>query len=364
MKARKLLKYMIFLIMYWVVVDPINAIARQDVVPGSRFTNARAAAMGDAFLPLGDDGMSALFYNPALVGKFRKTSFDALNIQLSANQNYAANIDGNFLNVINLSNFRSTLASHIGDFMGAGGSLSTAFYGRGFAIGALYENQMYAAQSSDGRIHIKSRYQFIPSAATGIRLADGILKLGYSIQWVNQAVGNQSVDPATQPVGYTENIPQGSGFSHNAGVTLTLPTSYLPTFSVVARNILGTSYSGPSLIPFSSNSTSSPATENMTIDASFSVEPKLGRGGLLNLVLQMRDITNDSGVSLWGRACAGVEIDFRGKFAVRGGWRGGYPSLGIGVMAKKSQFSFTWYSEDIGVGRDIRYMVQLQLKAF
>jgi hypothetical protein len=324
--------------------------------------------MGDAFLPIGEDGMSALFYNPALVGKFRKTSWDAVTIQLLANQNFVGSMDGNSLNVMNLSSFRSTLGNHVGDFMGAGGSLSTAFYGRGWAVGLLYQNQFFAAQSSDGRIHIKSLYQFIPAAATGIRLADGILKLGYSIQWVHQAVGNQSIDPATQPVGYTESIPQGSGFSQNAGVSLTFPTSYLPSINVVARNILGTAYSGASLIPFSSNSSGAPATDPMTIDASFSVEPKLGRGALLNVVLQLRDVANQSGVNMWGRACAGVELDFRSRFAIRGGWGSGYPSFGIGVMSKKSQFSFTWYSEEIGSGylhtRDIRYMVQLQIKAF
>ncbi len=359
---------MTFLVSYWTLLGASLTWARQDVVPGSRFTSARGAALGDAFLPLGEDGLSALFYNPAIVGKFKKASFDAVTLQLHINNNYAAGIDQNFYNVINLPNFTSTLSNHVGDFMGVGAGLGTAFYTRGFAIGVLYQNQFLAAQDSNGNIQIKSLYQLIPAISTGIRLADGIFRLGYSVQWVNQAVGNNIVNPATTNFGYSVNIAQGSGFSHNLGVALTLPTTYLPSFNIVARNVLNTSYSSFSLIPFTTSSSGTPATDPMTLDASLSIEPKLGRGATLNMVFELRDITNQSNISLMGRAATGIELDFRNRFALRAGWGSGYPSLGIGVMSNKSQFSFSWYSEEIGTGylniRDIRYMVQFQVKAF
>ena len=45
-------------------------------VPGSRYMSGRAAAMGDAFLPLADDGASAVFYNPSAIARLKDPRFE------------------------------------------------------------------------------------------------------------------------------------------------------------------------------------------------------------------------------------------------------------------------------------------------
>ena len=344
-------------------------LAREDVVPGSRYTSARAAAMGDAYLPLGDDGASGLFYNPASLGRIRGAQVEPLNLSMYANSAYASMMGGlDFYKFPSLSQYASTLQKHPGDYAGAGFGLFSGGYMRGFAVGALLQSHLAARANADGSISYRSLYQFVPTIGTGWRLGGGVVRIGYSLQWVNQASGSLTVPSGTEPLGYNQAISQGSALSHNIGFALTLPVAYLPSVNFVGRNLLTAKFSSFSLLPLARNSSGPPPDEQATYDVSFSVQPKLGSGSYVNFVLEYRDVTNVSGVSLWGRAVAGTEFSIKDSFFIRGGWGGGYPSAGIGIRKKGGEFALTWYSEEVGAGyhdlRDQRFLMQYQVRAF
>src|SRR4051794_19780929 len=91
----------------WVIED---ASAREDLVPGSRYTSGRGAAMSDAFLPLGDDGASGLFYNPAILPRLKKPQFEAINMSMYANTDYMSIINySSFFKVQGLEGFAPAL---------------------------------------------------------------------------------------------------------------------------------------------------------------------------------------------------------------------------------------------------------------
>ena len=48
--------------------------------------------MGDAYLPLGDDAASALFYNPADFGKIRKPDAEPIHFELGLNSGAVSNL--------------------------------------------------------------------------------------------------------------------------------------------------------------------------------------------------------------------------------------------------------------------------------
>ncbi len=342
--------------------------ARQDIVPGSRYTSARAAAMSDAYLPLGDDGPSGLFYNPATLGRIRNPQFEGLNLSLYANSGYAGMFNIDFYNVASLSGYLKTLEKNPGTFAGAGFSVIPSAYMRGFAFGVLLQSHLGAVANGDGTVRYRSVYQFVPTVGTGIRLAGGIVRLGYSLQWVNQASGDFTVLTSDTPLGYNQGLAQGSGISHNLGFSLTLPIAYLPSLNLVGRNLFGVRFGTFSLLPLARNSIGAPANEPASYDASFSIQPKVGGGSYFNFVLEYRDIFNQSKVSALGRAVFGAELSLKDHFYLRGGWGSGYPSAGIGLKRKGGEFALSWYSEELGIGyhslRDVRYMLQYQVRAF
>lgn len=350
----------------------LPAWGRMDAVPGARYTSGRAAALSDAYLPLGEDAPSALFYNPAVVGKIRYPQAEPLNFSFYGNAGYIGQfsiLNPTFFNITSLSGYLSTLQANPGQAVGVGGALVPSISGRGFAIGVLAQSQVVAKVNADGTIRYRSLYQLVPAAAVGVRLAGGIVRLGYSVQWVNQASGTlDGVSASTSPLGYNEGLMQGSAISHNVGFALTLPIRLLPSLNIVARNILNARYKAYTIYPLTPSSTGTPPDEPMTLDASFSVQPKLGAGSMMNLVLEGRDLTNRSGISLMGRLAAGMEFTFRDQFYLRGGWGSGYPSAGLGLRRKGGEFSFSWYSEEIGTAyreeRDTRFLLQYQVRVY
>jgi hypothetical protein len=348
----------------------LNTPARawDDIIPGSRYTSARAAALGNAYLPLGDDGASALFYNPADVGKIRATHAEPANVAFTINSGFTDHLGLSSYNVYSLSANQPYLQNNPGSFQGFAGQLVPSVYGKGWAFGMLISDDSGASSDAAGNVRYRARYQLIPAGAFGVRLAGGIIRLGYSFQFVNEAIGDESVSSGTSPLGYNQQLAQGSGFSHMIGVALTLPIAYLPQFDLVARNAFDTSFNGPSLLPVAQSSSGSPATEAMTFDASFSLAPKIDSGVVANLVAELRDMTDRTGIELMGRLCFGMELSIKYFVNLRGGWGEGYPSAGLGFKFKAGEFDISWFSEEIGTTyqgqRDQRYMLQFRMRAF
>ncbi|MEK6579910.1 MAG: hypothetical protein AABZ55_11840 [Bdellovibrionota bacterium] len=334
-------------------------------MPGSRYTSARGAAMGDAFLPLGDDGASALFYNPAIFGKLSKTQAEPLNLAMYLNSGFTQMLSAKSTSATSLSSYYDHLLNNRGIYSSEGFSFLPAYSLPGFGFGFLMQAHLGAIGNEDGSIRYRSNYQMIPAFGGGVRLAGGIIRLGYSAQWVNQASGN--ITTAT-PVGYNQQLAQGSALSHNMGATITFPTEYLPSLNVVARNVLGAHFSSFSIFPLARNPVGVPPDEPMTLDASFSLQFKMGSGSVMHLVFEDRDITNTSGVPQIGRLAIGTELNIRDVFLLRGGWGSGYPSMGFALKKKNGEFSITWYNEDVGTSyhslKDTRYLLQYQVRVF
>jgi hypothetical protein len=345
-----------------------RAYAREDLVPGSPYTSGQGAAMGDAVLPLANDGASALFYNPAGLARIRTTSFEPFNLNVYGNSGYFGNLTSESTKVTSLSSSAGNLQNHPGTMMGTGASFAPTFYTHGFAFGVLLQSQIGAVANPDGSLHSRSLYQLIPTAGYGMSFGGGVVRIGYSLQWINQASGDITVPGGTTNLGYNQNLAQGSAISNNVGFAFTLPVVYLPALNVVARNIGGAHFNSSSIYKFSPDPTGAPPTDPMTLDTSLSFVTKLERGSEVNWVLEYRDVTNQSGMSAAGRAAAGMEYSFDSHFFLRAGWGSGYPAAGIGYKDKKGEISLSWYSEELGTGyhdlRDARYSLGYSVRAF
>ncbi len=322
--------------------------------------------MGDAFLTIGEDGASSLFVNPAAMASGRGMSAEILNLSLEANQDFVGGADINSIKATSLPAYAPTLP--VGEYPSIGYSLIPNFSVGGFGFGMLLQSRI-SASAGGGSVNYRSSYRFIPAFGFGARFAGGMFRLGYSLQFVNQAEGEVTGVPASaSPLGYNQQLAQGSAMSHNIGVTLAIPIQYLPTVSVVARNVLGAKYSDFCMLPFARNSTGVPATEPMSVDAAFSLQQRFRGGGFLNWAVQLKDVTGQSGFSLVDRSALGVEANLYGRFALRAGYTLGDIQAGIGFKTSRADVNVSWHTEELGTTnnsiRDRRWLVQYVVKAF
>lgn len=312
--------------------------------------------MGDSGLMMADDVMSGLFYNPAVMPRFQKFVAEPLNLSLYLGHNTVTGLGLDAYNIFSLPNYAKSA------FQGFGGAVGAAVGYRYIFAGLLFSSELGAATNA-GTVRYRTTYQLIPAVGTGISLADGVLRLGYSLQWVNSVNGGANAAPAG--VNYNTGLAQGSGFSQTLGASLTLPAAFLPQAHVVLRNFLGTAYLPFSILPLASGSSGVPAADPMSLDLAIGVQPKFGFGSGFNISVGWRDVLDASGVPFLGHLNFGLELQVKNFLFLRGGLASGYPSAGFGIKTKNSEFNAAWFSEELGgylQYRDMRYMIQYQLR--
>jgi len=353
-----------------IALTPRGAGAWGELIPGSRYTNARAAALGQAYIPLADDGAAALFYNPAALGKLAATHFEPLNFQVGTNMDFFSVIDRNVMSFSNLAAWQPSVGARTPKQPGVSGLIFPNFAFRGFGIGILAEANYWATSSNGTDMRYRTMVRLIPAAGFGLRLASGVIKIGYAIHWINQSFGDQTVANAigNTTMSYLDNLYQGSGLSHNAGLSIAFPMQYLPQIHVVGRNILGVRYGSSSILPVARSTAGAPPAESMSIDAALMFSPKMGSGTTINLIVEERDLTNTSQTGLLNRFATGLEFNFRDQFMLRAGWSNLLLSLGLGMKRKKSEFSVAYFSEVIGTNAsnftETKFLLHYQIRAF
>jgi len=337
----------------------------EDIMPGSRWTSLRAAGMGNLYLSQVDQVGDSLFYNPAGLAKRPGFKAEPLDLQLGFNTDLMSQAGIKVTNSTSLSSYQSSLNTHPHTDPSLSEGVKSAFGFQGLGVGVMYRHDEHA--TSDGTtIRYRTLYQTIPTAGYGLRLASGVLRIGYSLQWVNQTSGDVSVPSNSTGLSYTNKMSEGAGFSHNIGSTLTLPYTYQPTVSVVARNIGGLKYTKSSIYKEATNSPGMPSNEDMSIDTEFHMINKLGGAWSSSWSFGYRDATNSSKASIYTHPAAGMEFSMGGVAFLRAGYSSGYPSAGLGVQSSKSEMNFAWYSNEIGGGfhteRDTRVGLNIVLK--
>jgi hypothetical protein len=347
---------------------PVSALATGgDRIPGSRFVSARGAALGDAYIGLADGVGESLFYNPAGLARIRGPLFEPINAQLGGNDKFVEHSGTDIYKFNSLSGYKANLEKNPGTNPGAGFALLPALGFSGFGVGALYQERLMA-ETNGTTIRYRSVYQFVPAAGMGLRLASGVLRVGYSIQWVNQASGDVTVNNTSSNLSYKDGLGQGQGYSHTLGMALTLPYQHTPTINVVARNVGGVSYSGKPIFVSATNVNGTPTSEKMSVDGSLGYLTKLTAGWSLDTQLSYRDATNSSSTRQIEHVAIGLEFTAMDRLFLRAGYGSGYPTAGLGVRSSRAEVNFAWYSEDLGNGttsvRDLRYLFQFSLRAF
>lgn len=364
----------ILLILSIIFLDSSDSKAEWSLISDSRYTSARSSSAGNNGIALGDDVASGLFYNPAILGKLRKNEYEFLNLSSYVNSGVISLFTPlNSVQLLNLKNYAPYLDKKPGNYSDFGYSLCPTIGFAGldslpsFSFGLLLQSQTAAKSNGNATYTYRSLYQLIPTFGLGFKWFNGLIRFGYSFQWINEAVGTNTVQSSSLD-SYHSNLQQGSSFSHNLGLALTLPTRALPSWNVVVRNISNTTYTKNTLMSFTDASSGTPTGEPMTIDTSMSLQRKMGKGALATWITQFRDLTNKSQLSWVDHLSVGLELSFSNYIYLRGGVGNRYPSVGVGFKQRNSEISMSWFSEELGTSdqreRDVKYMLQYQIRSF
>ncbi len=339
--------------------------------PQVRYEDAENFSLGGVSLPMTDSVVGNMMNNPAGLAKNELFQAEYLNLGLQGNSSTFAHFGTSTISEPSMKSYLTQLNADANSLYGMGGSLSSAISWKGFAFGVVTQ-QSFSAVSSNGTISYTSTAQTIPAIAFGIPLARGVVRLGYSLQYVNQTSGIASTSAANGPYGYTYGLLQGHGFSNNASANFVFPYTYLPTVSVIARNILGLNYSSGSLLGRADSPAGLPQNEPMVVDAALNFTVRVTGTMKTIWYFQYQDAFHAINTSVTEHFATGVDFQFSKAFSLRGGLTGGNNffdpqfSLGMGYRNDGHIINFAWYHERNplagGPGYDTRYMLQYTLR--
>lgn len=309
--------------------------------------DARTLGMGNAGINL-SRGAYGAFYNPAnIASKETKTNIQAVNIQVDSSEGLLSQSTAGMLGFQNLTSLYSSLKTTPNTYASGRYSVYPNVTIRNFSVGMLYEvNQGAMFRAYDRALRVKARDRFAPTAAFSTRLLGGIFRLGASAQLLT--VGNADkviAAPVPTALDYKNSITSGSGLVATGGITVTLPVTYLPSFSLVARNLGNTKFSGPPLISF--GKAAGTEAQPMTFDWGTSMTFILARRLELKAALDYRDLSNRLMGGRFRHVFTGGELIAFDFLRFRAGLAHGYPSYGIGIDTPKASLDMAIYADEL-----------------
>jgi hypothetical protein len=337
-------------------------------VPGSRYQSVRALSMGNAFIEMADDASASLFYNPAGIGKIRGFQLEPFNLGIQGDPGFLSSISLQTLQFPSFSNYKSAIENNPGVRQGASMSVAPAIAFRGFALGLLFQQSASAIFNSDSTFSIRGNREIVPAAGFGLRLASGVIRVGYSAQYVSKTEGEDTGVSSATTRDWHDGFAQGAGLSHNAAIAFTLPVSFAPSFNFVARNIGGLTFNQAPLLSLAGGSAGAPSAVPASYDAAYGMHFKLTNGGAIHVAAEYRDLLGASGMPILSKVALGVEADLNGKFQLRGGLNAGYISYGLGYRTRRHALHIGYFIDERGTGfwadGDPRWMLQWEGRIF
>jgi hypothetical protein len=337
--------------------------------PQQRYVSPLSESVGGGVLPLQDEVGNVLMNNPAALARFKGYRFEPVNLGLNVNSEYLSNaFESHTLGKYTLGGISSLMTQNVDTIYGFGYQNMTAFSYGNWAFGLLYQEHSRAV--SDGtNLEYQAINQVVPTIGFGFGMARNVIRVGYSLQYVNQTSGTATV-AASDSAAFFSGLARGSGLSHNVSINFALPYTYLPSFSIMARNLGGLVFSGSRLIPRGTNFQGSIPSEPMSVDIAMDYLFKVAADFRIKWYLEYRDMTNQSSFSSFAdRFSTGFDIPLSKSFGIRGGMQGiANFSYGLGYRGEFGELGLSIYQEKNGLTTgpswDQKYAIQFKIKAF
>ena len=322
----------------------------EDAIFPELATSGRALAMGNAFISKVDDAAAA-FYNPAGLGSIRNTHFHLSNFHMEFNKGLMSAGTGgaitdaaqNSMKMFSLDGVRQILSENVGSIAHARVHALPNFTSRYFSAGYLVAKRSRAAvtdATSSTGFEYADRLDHGPYAAVNLSLFGGVFKAGISAIFLNrsEAIGKTSAASTFNLSG--DDYKKGNAFIATAGGKITLPITFLPTFSATMHNAFLQDFQN-------GRGAGVPDPIKTTVDFGISITPQITNSTRLHIEGNIKDFTQEfSEVTASRRFVVGMELDFSRRFFVRVGYGDGFGSFGLGIKSQKLEFDLTTYAVD------------------
>ncbi|MES2801548.1 MAG: hypothetical protein V4654_03570 [Bdellovibrionota bacterium] len=331
------------------------------------YTNARALGMGGALIGVTSDETS-LYRNPANLGSIRGYFGSIIDPELEGQGTFTDIVNaGGFTKAVEVEHMAGELANNPGEFYHARAQFTPSFTTKNFGIGLLYRNELNAVVSETATTSMDTFYQNDLAVVFGANysLLGGVIKLGASAKALNRieiVSGTLSTDG---PFDLGTIATEGSAIAYDAAVMVQFPVDWVPTLTVVARDIGDTAFTLRDGVR--AKTTSQPTTVKQSVDAAVSLFPIHGNRIRSVWTVEYRDATNSRDeAGSTKRLHIGAEVNFKDLFFLRLGLNQNYYTGGVEISSERFAWQISSYGEEIGTveepKEDRRYATRILVR--
>jgi hypothetical protein len=312
------------------------------------YTGVRQLGMGGAYTAVVNDE-TAVLTNPAGLGKLRETTVTLVDPELSGSMNDTKIATlSTASNVVSLQGLLDAMNANKGVHWNAKAQLFPSIVTSNFGFG-LHAKYEYNAEVDPTGTTFRLDYTNDYAAALGycFRFFGGILKVGTSGRLIDRTEIHKDLDAHATNLSLDSLSSEGLGLGADVGINLALPVQYIPTLSVVARDLGGTSYELGS--GFVHSTSVRPVDTPQTLDAGIAIFPILANETRLAITGEYHDVLmSDPDHDSMKRVHAGMELNLHDFLFVRGGMNQRYWTAGVELATENFQLQAATYGEDVG----------------
>lgn len=313
------------------------------------YTNARALGMGGALIGVTSDETS-LYRNPANLGSVRKYFGSLIDPELEGQESFSDIVrGGSLMKAVEVEHMAGELQKNPGEFYHARVQFTPNFTTKNFGFGLIYRNEFNGVVSETTGTTMDTFYQNDLGAILGVNypLFGGVIKVGASAKALNRIEVVSGTLSTSGPFDLATIAAEGSALAYDAGLMIQLPVAWVPTLSVVARDIGDTEFTLRDGVR--ARTASQPATVKQSVDAAISIFPIHGNKIRSVWTVEYRDATN-SREEDWTkkRLHIGAEINFKDLFFLRFGMNQNYYTAGVEISSERFAWQISSYGEEIG----------------
>jgi hypothetical protein len=333
--------------------------------PQLRYVGSANEAMGGVVVPFTEEVGNSLMNNPAGLARFSGYRSEPMNLNFIINGNSLSNFSSTMFKSFSLGGISGTMNGKPATPFGLGFTNMTAFAWNGIALGFLLQEHSRAiSDGTNATYQVVS--QFIPAFGYAFGMARNVIRVGYSLQYVNETSG-QVTAASNSNASFLNGLNKGGGLSHNVSINLALPFTYLPTFSILARNLGGLHYSRTSLLPRGTNIAGVPPSQQMSIDLGFDFQVRISGTLKSHWFFEYKDANKHSSIpTTMERLSTGLDLNLSPAVALKAGMTGiAQFSVGGSYRSEQSEIGLNYYQErspfNSGPAWETRFALQYKL---
>lgn len=332
----------------------LNALETYEIYNG-----VRPLGMGNAGLSFLEDE-NVNFYNPAGISTRSynsKAQIDLINPSFAFNSNIISSFS-------DITSGLGTITDFIKNQNGKNYHSNLNFFPnvsiRNMSFGLLMQANIDAGNTgtyfeddtNNPVFAVKNTYDIIPTFTIGMPLFASILKLGATAKIIWRAQFDEEL-PYSEMIdlSFREDLSEGFAFAIDGGAILTMPVRYLPSFSLVVRNIGNSKfYSFKNIM--NPDATGVPNTILQTYDVGYGMYIIISDQLKMRYAFDYRDIL-DAYNNHWSKHIhTGAELSI-GKskipfMQIRTGVNQLRWTFGLSLKSKNNTFDFAFYGEELG----------------